>query len=192
MNEGRTTMLCRIARWAVSRSEDRAARLPHWAERHLARCRPCREYARFTASLRARLSAEKDAFLRDVPEFPVDAQSWGQVEADRKDSVRPFRRPVLRPWPAAAAGFAVLAAALVLWQFVLKGPGPSPEDRAAALAALKSVVTAADEFPGLVTEAESSLERERQILERSVASAAEYLQARLNIRIVRREAAKSS
>jgi hypothetical protein len=185
-------MLCRIARWAISRAEDRAARPPRWAARHVARCGACRDYARFAASLKGRLSAEKDAFLRAVPDFPVDAQSWGRAEAERKDSVRPFRRPVLRPWPAAAAGLAVLAAALVLWQVVLKEPGPSPEDRAAALAALKSVVTAADEFPGVVTEAESSLERERRILERSVASAAEYLQARLNIRIVRREAAKSS
>jgi hypothetical protein len=42
-----------------------------------------------------------------------------------------------------------------------------------------------------VTEAESSLGREREIVERSLASAAEYLQARLNVRIERRMAAKS-
>jgi hypothetical protein len=185
-------MLCRIARWAISRAEERTARPPRWIERHIARCGPCREYARFAASLKGRLSAEKDVFLRAVPEFPVDTRTWVPTETGGKDGVPRIRRFVLRPLPAAAAGFAVLAAALVLWQVVVKEPGPSLEDCAAGLAALKSVATAADEFPGVVTEAESSLERDRQILEKSVASAVEYLEARLNIRIVRREAPKSS
>jgi len=192
MNEGRTTMLCRIVRWEISRSEDRAARPPRWVERHVARCGPCRDYARFAASLKGRLAAEKDAFLQAVPEVPACAEAWDRAEAGGKERVPGRRVFFLRPLPAAATGLAVLAAALVLWQVVLKEPGPSAGDRAAALAALKSVVTAADGFPGVVTEAESSLDRERRIIESSLASAAEYLQARLNVKIVRREPPKSS
>jgi hypothetical protein len=185
-------MLCRIARWQISRSEDRAARPPRWVERHVARCGPCRDHARFAASLKDRLAAERDAFLRAVPEFPVNAEAWDRAEPGGKERAPRRRVSFLRPLPAAGAALAVLAAALVLWQVVLKEPGPSAGDRAAALAALKSVVTAADGFPGVVTEAESSLDRERRIIESSLASAAEYLQARLNVKIVRREPPKSS
>lgn len=192
MSEGRTTMLCKIARWQISRSEDRAARPSRWVERHVALCGPCREYARFAASLKGRLAAEKDAFLRAVPEFPVHAEAWDRAGAGGRGRVPRRRAVLLRPLPAVAAGFAVLAVALVLWQVVLEEPGPSAGDRAAALAALKSVVTAADGFPGVVTDAESSLDRERRIIESSLASAAEYLQARLNVKIVRREPPKSS
>ena len=185
-------MLCRIVRWEISKAEDRAARPPRWVERHVARCGPCREYARFTACLKGRLAAEKDAFLRAVPEFPVNAEAWDRDEEGGKGRVPQRRMFFLRPLPAAAAGFAVLAAALVLWQVAVKEPGPTPEDRAAALAAFKSVAAAADEIPAAVTRAESTLEREREILRSSLASAAEYLQARLNVKIERRGTAKSS
>ena len=191
MKEGRRTMLCRIARWAISKAEDRAARPPRWVGRHLRRCAPCRDYARFTASLKARLAAEKAPFLRAVPEFPVDVEERIANEAGRKEGLPRLRRLALRPLPAAAAGFAVLAAAMVLWQVVLKEPAPSSEDRAAARAALKSVVTAADEFPGIFTGAESSIERERRIIENSLASAFEYFQARLNVKIERRGTGKA-
>lgn len=184
-------MLCRIARWEISRSEDRAARPPRWVERHVARCGPCRDFARFAASLRGRLAAEKEAFLRAVPEFPVNAEAWDRVAAGGDGPSMVQRGPALRLWPAGAAAVAVLAAALVLWQVVLQEPGPSVEDRTAALAALKSVVTAADGFPGVVTEAESSLDRERRIIETSLASAFEFLQARLNVKIERRGTAKT-
>ncbi len=184
-------MLCRIAQWAISKAEDRATQPPRWVERHIGRCGPCRDYARFTASLKGRLSREKAEFLRAVPEFTVNTEAWVPAEAGRKDRIPYLRWLVLRSLPAASAGFAVLAAALVLWQVVLKEPSPSPADRAAALAAIKSVVAAADEFPGVVTEAESSIERERRIIESSLTSAFEYLQARLNVKIERRGIGKA-
>jgi hypothetical protein len=43
----------------------------------------------------------------------------------------------------------------------------------------------------VIGEAESSLENERLILERSLTAAVEYLQARLNIKIERKDAPKS-
>ena len=45
MKEGRTIMLCHLARRAISRSEDRGKALPRWAGRHIGRCEACREYA---------------------------------------------------------------------------------------------------------------------------------------------------
>jgi hypothetical protein len=186
-------MLCRIARRAISRSEDRGEKAPRWAERHAARCAPCRDYARFAASLKARLAAEKAAFLEAVPEFPLNETAWARPEAggERRASFR--RRLALRPLPAAAAAIVLLAAGLVLWQVVLRDPRPSSEDRAAALASLRSIAAAPESLPGVILGPESSLAREREILERSIASAVEYLQARLNIKIERRTPpAKSS
>jgi len=105
---------------------------------------------------------------------------------------RPGRRLLsgLRPLPVAAAALAVVAGALVLFQVVLREPSPSAEDRAAARAVIKSIVAAPDGFRSALTGAESSLEKEQRILEKSVASAVEYLQARLNIRIERRNPPK--
>lgn len=187
MNEGRTTMRCFFARRAISRAEDRGTKLPRWVERHAGRCGACGEFARFSLSLKARLAGERDAFLAGVREFPLNEAGWaaaGDLGAPARAS---RRRLVLSPLPAAAGALVVLAAGLVLLLVSLREPSPSPQDRTAALAALKSFTAVPDRIPGVVTEAEFSLEKERRILERELSSAVEYLQARLNIKIGRRE-----
>jgi len=183
-------MLCSLAKRAISRSEDRGTERPRWVERHIARCEACREYARFTDSLRGRLAAEREALLAGVPEFPLNEAAWTRADEGRRDRPVAGRRLVLRPLPAAAAGSVVVAAALFLFLVVLKQPAPTVTDRPPALASLRSLTAAADGLPGVVAEAETSLDRERRILESSLASAVEYLQARLNIRIERRERQK--
>ena len=178
-------MLCSLVRRAVSRSEDRGGRIPRWAERHAARCAACREYARFTASLKARLSAEKEGFLAAVPDFPLIEASWARTAGGGEKRGLFGLRLALPPLPAAAAALTVLAAALVLFQVVLKGPSPTAGDRPDALPSLKAITAAAEGLPTVVADAESSLDKERRILEKSIASALEYLQAQLNIRIER-------
>jgi hypothetical protein len=85
----------------------------------------------------------------------------------------------------------VAASALVLFLVVRREPALTSAEKRAVIASLKSVAAAPAEFRGAVAEAESSLARERLILEKSVLSAVEYLQARLNIRIERKERPKS-
>ena len=185
-------MVCRLARRMISRAEDSGTEPPRWVERHAARCGACREYAGFTASLKARLAAEKPGLLAAAPEFPLNQAAWAPAGTGREKRASLVRRLTLHPFPAAAAALLVVAAGLVLFQVVLREPPPpSPEDRAAVRAALKSFTAAPDGLPGVMTEAESSLAREREILKRSLASAAEYLQARLNIKIERRDAPRS-
>jgi hypothetical protein len=192
MKEGRTNMVCRLARRMISRAEDCGTKPPRWVGRHAARCGACLEYARFTDSLKTRLAAEKPGVLDAAPEFPLDQAAWAQAGTGREKRASLVRRLTLHPFPAAAAALLVVAAGLVLFQVALREPSPpSAEDRAAVRAALRSFAAAPDEFPGVVTEAESSLMREREILKRSLASAAEYLQARLNIKIERRDAPRS-
>jgi hypothetical protein len=185
-------MLCTLSRWMISRAEDTGKALPRFVERHVKRCGACREYARSSASLSTGLKAERSAFLARVPEFTVRPLSPGETPATEPRSVaavdrKPRRQTLfLRPLPAAAAVLIIAIGAFVVLRIGRRGPELSPQDRAAVMAAIKSVSGAPAELGGAVGVAESSLDKERRVLERSLASAAEYLQARLNIKIERR------
>jgi hypothetical protein len=191
MRQRRMTMFCNLTRWLISRSEDRGKKMPRFAERHAARCGACREYARFTTSLSVRLFAETSEFLAKTPDFAVNLAGLAAKDAGRRAREPRRRRILLRPFPAAAAALVVVASALVLIRVVRREPPLSPAAKEAVFAALKSVSAVPAEFQGAVAEAESALVKERLILEKSVLSAVEYLQARLNIRIERKEPPKS-
>ena len=191
-------MWCTLSRWLVSRAEDTGKKLPKIAERHVRRCGVCREYALSSASLSSRLKAERTAWLARVPDFPsgLDSQKEPSTKGPRaiEAAGRGPRRPwlALHPLPVAAAVLVIVAGVLVLFQIVLKEPAPTAGDRAAAMAALRTLSSAPEGLQGVIGGAESSLDQERRSLERSVSSAFEYLQARLNIKIERREPPKSS
>jgi hypothetical protein len=181
-------MLCPLVKWLISRAEDTGRTLPGFAARHTGRCRACGEYARSVSPLSARLRSERSAWLAAVPDFDVDlspAETLGPADAAALAPRRSWFG--LRPLPVAAAVLVVVAGALVFFQVVLKRPGPTAGERAAVLATLKTITAAPSEVRGAIKEAESPLDRERQVLERSFTTAVEYLQARLNIRIERRE-----
>ncbi len=182
-------MLCTLSRWMISRAEDTGKKLPRIVERHVRRCGVCGDFARSSASLSSRLRGEQPAWLAKVPDFPAGLELGRDVVAG---SARP-RRPWLafRPLPMAAAALIVVAVGLVLFRGVPREPVPSAEDRVAAQAAIRTLTSAPGELQGVIGGAESSLDKERRILERSVVSAVDYLQARLNIKIERKAAPKS-
>ena len=185
-------MICNLTRWLISRAEDRGKEMPRFAERHAARCEACRDYALFAASLSSRLAGEAPSFLAVAPDSPLDPTAWVPEEGAGRGTRAPFRRRfVLHPFPAAAAGLVVAASALILFLVVRPGPGLTSAEKQAVIASLKSVAAAPAEFRLAAAEAESSLAKERQILERSVVSAVEFLQARLNIRVERKHEPKS-
>jgi hypothetical protein len=183
-------MWCALSRWMISRAADTGKKPPRSVARHLERCGACGEYARFAASLKDRLDGERDAFLAAVPGFALNEAAWDAGPAPKTAPAALGWRFVLRPLPAAAGGLVVVVAAVLLFQLVLREPAPRPEDRAAGQAALKSIFAAPADLGGALTDAESSLEQERRVLEKSISSAAEYLQAQLNIRIVRKPPTK--
>ncbi len=184
-------MFCNLTRWLISRAEDRGKKTPRFAERHAERCGACAEYARFAASLSARLSAETPGFLARTPDFAVELAGSAGQDAGRGARV-PGRRPILlRPFPAAAAALVVVVSALVLFRVVLREPALTLAEKKAAIASLKSVTAAPDELQGIVAEGESTLAKERLILEKSVLSAVEYLQTRLNIKVERKYSPRS-
>jgi hypothetical protein len=191
MRQRRKTMFCKLTRWLISREADRGKTTPRFALRHAERCGACREYARFAASLPSRFAGDRSAFLAAVPDVPLNEAAWVDEGGARGKRGILRRRLVLHPYPIAAAAVLVVAGAIILFQVVLREPGPSATERAAALAALRAITAAPDDLQGIVREAESPLARESQILEKSVLSAVEYLQARLNIRIERQKTPKT-
>jgi len=189
-------MLCMISRWMISRSEDSGKKIPRSIERHIVRCAACGGFARASVSLPSRLREERSAWLAKVPDFPAGLARELEAVTPGTRTVaagRPLRRRFLfglRPLPVAATALIVIAAALVLFQVVPKGSPPSAQDRAAARAAIKNFVSAPQGLQGVIGGAESSLEREGRILEESLSSAFEYLQARMNIKIERKDPPK--
>ncbi len=178
-------MLCRLTRWLISRAEDRGKALPRFAQRHAERCADCREYARFTAALSSRFSQEIRPFLAAIPDFPLNpAGPVSESPRPGKGGLR-GRRFAFLPFPAAA--LAVAATALILFLVVPRTASLSLRDREQAAATLKTVTAAPAQFRGILEGAETSLTNERAILEKSFLSAIDYLQARLNIKIERRE-----
>jgi len=184
-------MICNLTRWLISRAEDRGKKMPRFAERHAVRCEACREYTLFAASLSVRLAGEAPSFLAVAPDSPLNPAAWTDEGNGRGTAAHFRRRFVLHPFPAAAAVLVVAASALILFMVVRREPALTSTEKLAVIASLKSVAAAPAEFRLAVEEVGSPLAKERQILERSVVSAVEYLQARLNIRIERKQAPKS-
>jgi len=191
-------MLCTLSRWMISRAEDTGKKLPRIVERHVRRCGVCGDLARSSASLSSRLRAERSAWLAKVPDFASGLDPEREASMSRaRDAVvaapaKP-RRPwlALRPLPVAASLIVLAAAGIVLFRVIPREPAPTAEDRVAARAAFKTLTSAPEGLQGALDGAESSLDRERRILEKSVVSAVDFLQARLNIKIERKETAKS-
>jgi hypothetical protein len=191
-------MMCALSRWLVSRAEDTGRKLPRFVERHLGRCPGCGAFVRASRALGPGLRSERPDFLAKVPEFAVDLDAaasrleparHGTEAVSRRRARLPFG---LRPLPVAAAALLVMATAAVVF-FQVNRPGLSvdPQQMAAARAAVKSLTSAPQGLGGIVGQAESSLDRERQVLEKSLFSAVDYLQARLNITVERKDRAKS-
>ena len=190
-------MLCTLSRWMISRAEDTGKKLPRIVGRHVRRCGACGDHARASASLSSRLRGERSAWLAKAPEFPAglerdrDQPEMGSRAAETAHPRSRRPRLALRPLPVAASVIVLVAAGLVLFRVIPREPELSADDRVAARAAIKALTSAPEGLPGVFSEAESSLDKERQILVTSIASAVDYLQARLNIKVERKVAPKS-
>lgn len=177
-------MICLWTRWLISRSHDLGKPLPGFAARHAGRCGRCREYARFCGTLPSRLTESLPVRLDRTPAFPPFRPAASSKDAGNRPHGE-FRRPVfLRPLPMAAAVL-VLAAGVFLFQRITSGPPMSAERAQMALENLRKVTAVPDEWPSVVTTAESSLDGERVLVENAARSAFEFLQNRLNIKIER-------
>lgn len=186
-------MLCRISRSMISRSQDTGKRLPRAIERHVGRCRDCGAFARASMTVASRLRSERAAFLDRVPDFPLDLGADQAVfAAAPRTAERVSRAPRrlvfgLRPLPVAAAALVLAVTAGIIVVETARRPSPAnPQDLVAMKTALKSLTSVPEGLPGVIGQAESSLDKERRALEKSLVAAADYLQSRLNIKIERK------
>jgi hypothetical protein len=185
-------MLCTLSRLMISRAEDTGKKLPGIVARHVGRCPACGAFARASMALASGLRSERVDLLAKVPEFEVDPEAGAALpQPERRDvevAPRGSRRFLfgLRPLPVAAAALVLVATAIVLFQVPRHETAANPQELAAARAAIKSLTSAPEELKGVFGEAESSLDKERRVLEKSLFSAVDYLQARLNIKIERK------
>jgi hypothetical protein len=189
-------MWCAISRWMISRAEDTGKTLPRRVERHIGRCVACGAFARTSASLASRLRSERAAWLAAVPEFPVaralDPEAAGtgyRQSGSGRERSRGFRW-ALRPLPVAAAALILVAAGFVLFRGVRREPVTIARDPASARAAFERLASAPRDLRGALAKAQSPLDQERRALEMLVASAADYLGDRLNVRIERKGTSK--
>ncbi len=184
-------MWCAIVRWLISRAEDTGRARPRWAERHAGRCPACGAFARTSAALASRLRSERAAWLDGVPELRgrrapgLDAAGDAGTGVTGRERPRPSR-PWLRPLPVAASLLLVVAAGWVVLRVTRPEPRTTVSEAAAARAAFERLASAPKGLRGALAEAGSPLERERRTLEGLVASAADYLGDRLNVRIERK------
>lgn len=183
-------MLCPLTRWLISREADTGRKMPGWAARHAGRCEACRAFAAFAESLPARLSEEVPAHLDAVPGVVARRNPSESIAAP--NDRRPGHRFFLRPVPVAGLVLALaLGAGIFLVVGVRRGPTFKAEEARAAFDELKKMTAVSEEWPGIVAAAESSLDKERLILEKAARSAYTRLQDRLNITIERRDAKAS-
>jgi len=181
-------MLCPLIRWLISREADTGKKTPGWAVRHAGRCESCRAFAAFAESLPARLSEEVPAHLAAASGVNARRNPSALIApvTDRRAGHRFFLRPV----PVAGLVL-VLALALGTGIFLVvgirRGPAYKAEEARAAFAELKRMTAVTEEWPRIVAAAETSLDKERLILEKAARSAYSRLQDRLNITIGRKE-----
>jgi len=177
-------MLCHLTRWLISRTADTGKKMPPWAGRHAERCEACRAFASFSRALPSRLSGEVPAFLAGIPDVRLFRTPPESIEPA---APRPSRfRSFLRPLPIAALVLA-LAGGVFLLRGLRSGADLTPEKARAAMAGLRRVTAIPDDWPVVLTAAESSLEQERLLLENSARSAYAFLQDRLNITVERKD-----
>ena len=165
-------MLCSIYKLEISRALDSGKPLSGLAKRHLRRCSPCREFARFGRELEQRLTHDAATLLEN---HHVSLGEKVLLSLDgRTESPSVPKRILWKPVLAAAGLLAVVSASLI-WLVTA---------RSHQMPSLESLLKY--DAPGVYLEkaaqkAESPYETEIQELKKALGTAAGIIEASLNI-----------
>jgi hypothetical protein len=175
-------MFCFIYKWMISWALDSGNRLPGAANRHIDRCSPCREFARLSGFLAARLTQDASGFLQKSH----DSDDWLNIKIssalDKKTPTQLTRRQRFNfmPKPALAAALVVLAVAIAVIFRVIPFTTPPPGENSINDFS-KSVIV---KNPlQVLQQVESPIESEMRSLGHSINSAAKFLVSRLDVKI---------
>lgn len=180
-------MFCFLYKWMISRAQDLGKELPGPVNRHIRRCRACREFARFSQSLPGR-------FVRDVPGFLQENNHFLEEKmiaalAAKPGTGLPRKRHFL-PIPALslAAALVILVVSAGIIFKIIPTAAPEPIDRVEkTIDNIAESTLAKIPFKSIVGRMESSVEAEMRGLEKSVKSAAEHLASCLDFKIAPRD-----
>jgi hypothetical protein len=181
-------MLCFLYKWLISRSRDLGKELPGAVNRHMERCRDCRDFARLSKTLQQRLPSDASTLLRKPEDnrresfknrifSALDSESFPAAHGRRTIDGRPVpKRRKRLPVPVLVPVMIVIG--IVTASVVLVNP-PSTIDPVNGGTSLLSRLTPPkvgnESFSKLVSPVESSIQAEMTQLGNSVKSAANHL-----------------
>ena len=175
-------MFCFIYKWMISWALDSGKRLPGVMSRHIDRCGNCREFARLSGFLAARLTEDAPGFLQKNH----DTDDWLNIKIssalDTKTPPQLTRRPRFNfmPKPALATALVLLAVAIAVIFRVIPLTAPAPGGP--SINELSKPVTVKNPLQ-IIEKVESPIESEMRSLGQSINSAAKFLVSRLDIKI---------
>jgi hypothetical protein len=188
-------MFCFLYKWMISRALDMGRVLPTPVNRHIRRCRVCREFARFSQSLAARLVRDAPGFLRENSDTLAERMVAGLAAKPGTEVTQKPRKPrklrkMPKPFfiPRPALGFAAAVVILVVSAGIIFKVIPTPTPRTTGID--ENIINniggpAFTETPlkGITGRLESSIEVELRSLKNSVKSAADHLYSCLDVKI---------
>lgn len=175
-------MFCFIYKWMISWALDSGKRLPGVVSRHIDRCSTCREFARLSGFLAARLTQDAPGFLQKNHDTDDRLNIRISSALDTKAAPQLKRRPHINfiPKPALAAALVLLAVAIAVIFRVIPFTSPAPGER--SINDLPESVTVKKPLQ-IIEKIESPIESEMRSLGQSINSAAKFLVSRLDIKI---------
>jgi len=170
-------MLCSIYKLEISRALDSGKPLSGLAKRHLRRCSPCREFARFGRELEQRLTHDAATLLEN---HHVSLGERALSSLGRRTELPSIPRRILgKPVWVAAAVSAIFLVAIVLATRILFVTPRS--DQTPSLESLLKYEAPRVYLEKAAQKAESPYETEIQELKKALGTAAGIIEASLNI-----------
>jgi hypothetical protein len=175
-------MFCFIYKMIISWALDSGKRPPGIVRRHIDRCGGCREFARLSGLLAARLTRDAPGFLQRNH----DTYDWLNIKitsaVDTKTPTLLTRRQRFNfmPKPALAAALVLVAVVIAVILRVIPFTAPPPGEN--AIDDLSKSVIVKNPLR-VIQQVESPIESEIRSLGQSINSAAKFLVSRLDIKI---------
>jgi hypothetical protein len=175
-------MFCFIYKWIISWVLDSGKELPGAAKRHINRCSGCREFARLSGFLAARLTQDAPEFLQKSH----DTNEWLNIKIssalDTKTPTHSTRRHRFNfmPKPALAAALVLVAVATAV--IFLVSPFTAPAPVRPSINDFSKPITVKIPLK-VIQQVESPIESEMRSLGKSINSAAKFLVSCLDVKI---------
>jgi len=175
-------MFCFIYKWIISWVLDSGKELPGAAKRHIDRCSNCREFARLSGFLAARLTKDASGFLQKNH----DTNEWLNIKIssalDTKTPTHSTRKHRFNFMQKPALAAALVLVAVVIAVIFLVIPFTAPTPNGPPLNELSNPVIVKNPLK-VIKQVESPIESEMRSLGNSINSAAKFLVSCLDVKI---------